>query len=244
MNINKYLELRDENKIINRALSRTNLCVEALKSRIDNLKVDKTTLADNYGKEFILILQNYLIQKYYEKYNLITEESYQDERLFFYSYTQSYEKYEHVGILDMLKGKHYLSEYIINNGDIFSAILTYGHNGFQEVENQIINNCTEKNMFEKNDDSKITLTLYQLVTIGNCLGYFDFILISDEIPDSEEFMMTEFKKGKFLIRSNNKKFYINKFNGQLILSFDKLIGFDEWCNYNVGNGLKYLVNLK
>lgn len=243
MNTNIYLQLRDENKLTNRALARANLCIEALKTRIGNTALDEITLANNYGKELLLILQNYLIQKYYKKYNLITEESYKDERLFFYSYAHRRKDSICIGVLNMPKAKYYLSDYIIKNGDILGSILSYGYNGFEEIEAQIIRSCYSISSFEGNSNSEVTLILYQLVTIGNCLEYFDFILSSDELSKEEEFMMTEPKKGKFLLRLNNKKFYIDKFDGQLILSHDKIIDFSDWCNYNVETGLEYLLNL-
>lgn len=243
MNINKYLQLRDETKGINRAITRTNICVEALKSRIGD-KLDRTELESKYGKELLLILQNYLIQKYYKRYKLITEESYKDERLFFYSYNDHKEIESRVaGILDMNKGKFYLSEYIIKNGDIFSSILRYGNDGFQEIEKQVIDRCVDVSKIEVEPNSEITLTLYQLLTVGNCLGYFDFILSSDELDSTELFFMEEFKKWKFLIKIRNKKFYIDKFNGQLILSCNNIVEFNNWCDYSVATGLKYILSL-
>ena len=242
MNVDNYLQVRNETKITNRALGRTNLCVEVLKKRMGREDYDKNELNNKYGKELLLILRNYLIQKYYKKYNLFTDESYKDERLFFYRYFNN-EYHGIAGSICMNKGKYYLSEYVKRNGDIFNSIISYGYNGFESIEQQILENCHEDYHIKENENAEITLTLFQLVTIGNCLGYFDMILISDELPYEKQHMMDENKKHKFLIRYKKKLFYIHKFTGQLMLSKDKIIDFKEWCNNDVGNGLNYILSL-
>lgn len=242
MDANIYLQVIEETKIVNRALARTNLCVQALKKKMGLEDISNSELVYKYGKELLLILQNYLIQKYYKKYSLFTEELYNDERLFFYRYFIS--KCESIaGVLDMNKGKYYLSEYILKNGDMFSSIISYGYNGFEEIEKQILRNCTDEYFIKENKNSEITLTLYQLVTVGNCLGYFDMVLSSDELSHHKQFMMKEFKRENFLIRYNKNMFYIHKLNGQLMVSSGKIINFKDWCNNDVGKGLDYILSL-
>lgn len=241
--MNDYLQLKEETKVVNRALARTNLCVESLKKRIGKIKYNGSYLAENYGKELLLILQNYLIQKYHKMYGLYAEESYKDERLFFYYYSNG-ECNGVAGVFDMNKGKYYLSEHIVKSKDMLSSILNYVLNGFEEIEKQILRGLPKAKHIKPEDNVEITLTLYQLVTVGNCLGYFDVILISDELSNSEQFLMEEFKREKFLVRNNDKMFYIHKFTGELILSCGKRVEFKDWCNYNVGNGLEYIVKLQ
>lgn len=238
---NSYDDLIQSTKMNNRALARTNVNVEALKRRIGGKLFDFNYIAANYGKELLLILQNYLIQKYYKKYGVYTEGSFKDGRLFFYTRLLNEER-KIVGCIDINKGKFYLSQHIAEQKDMLSAILSYCIIGFEEIERQILESYLEINKNKNNSNSSdITLSLFQLTTVGNCLGYLDVVVSSDELSDLEANLMDRHKADNFLIKCPSGVILINRFNGDLIFPNNEKIDYKIWCNDKVGDGLKYLI---
>lgn len=51
--------------------------------------------------------------------------------------------------------------------------------------------------------------------------------------------MEEFKKWKFIIKIGNKEFYIDQFSGQLKLSRNSIVEFNNLCDYTVAEEYSY-----
>lgn len=228
MEMQFYNELINENNMKNRALARTNINVEALKKRIKTKNYEPHCFAKEFGNELLLILINYIVQKYHNEYGILC---FSDgvERLYFYKEGEI-ELNNRVSVAIIDRGRYYLSSAVLENTEMLSSIINYAINGFETVEKNMLKgleNVYVKERF-KTDTEKV-LTIYQIITVGSCLGYFDVILDEKFLPDSEKFMMKYFTDKQFLIKFMNGFCKIDIMNGDIILA-NRIIKFKTWSN--------------
>jgi uncharacterized protein YqgQ len=241
MDINNYNDLINVTKTQNRAISRTNINIEAFKKRIEESIRNEDPIDKEYGSELILIFVNHIVQTYFKSYGIL---GFPDgkERLWYYKVLKD-KSLVCVGTSCMDKERYYLSRVVIENIDMLSGILNYVTNKVEEDEFRVLELIKkyDNNQLDKSE-AEIVTTTYQIVTVGCCLGYFDVIINEQFLESSEKPVMKYFKFKHFLIKYSNRVMNIDIFNGDLICG-DKIIKFETWSNYSVKNGLDYLINI-
>lgn len=240
MDIQSYNELINDNKMKNRALARTNLNIEALKKRTQKACNESNSFSKEFGNELLLILMNYMIQKYHKEYGLFSFPD-GEERLYFYTEPDA-NSTDTIVTVGIDKSRYYLSCAVLEDVDMLSAIIRYAIDGFENLEKEILRRLEsiEKKETVKNDAEKV-LTIYQIITLGSCMGYFNIVLDEYFLQRSDRFIMKYYENKKFLIKFINGFCKVDMITGDLIIH-NKRVKFENWSNYCVGKGLEYLIN--
>lgn len=241
MDIQNYNGLVDDNKMKNRALARTNINIEALKRRIKEKYDGPNYNIKEYGDELLLILINYLVQKYYKDYGLLSFSDWIERQYFYVESTD--ESRNILAAIALDKSRFYLSSSVLESSDMLSGIISYAIDGFENVEKRVLEGLERvKGKEIVKFDAERILTIYQIITVGSCMGYFSVILDELSLQQSDKFMMKYFGHKQFLLKYANGFCRIDMQNGDLIIS-NRTIKFEIWNNYSVCKGLEYLINV-
>lgn len=241
MDIQIYNKLIIDNKTKNLALSRTNINVEALKKRIRIIPNDANCFAQEFGNELLLILMNYIVQKYYKDYGVLSFSD-GDERVYFYTLSEIDLK-NTIAIADIGKSRQYLSGSVLENSDMLGTIIKYAIDGFGSLEKDILKGIKRTEVKEcLVNNAERVLIIYQIITVGSCLGYFDVILDEKSLQSSDKFIMKYFNTKQFLIKYINGFCKIDIQSGDLVIA-NRVVKFKKWSNYSVGSALEYILSI-
>jgi len=237
-----YVDLINSTKTNNLAMERTNICIEALERKLRlNAEECKSYFRSNSKNELLLIFLNYLVQKYCLSQGIYADAE-MGQRIFFKIYSDG-ELVDIAGAISMNKARWYLADYIVKNSSIITGIMSYGICGFEKAEEQIINKSRElHNINISSKNAEMTMNIYQIITVGACIGYFDVILDYTKLSIKEKNFVQKYEDNHYVIKILSDFYLINKFTGELISFNSSKIKYGEWCNHDILKGLKYLTD--
>lgn len=257
MNINDYYSVVKENKFYNRAISRTNLNCKILMKRIGEITKDKYHKGNELSNCYRYIIWNHIMQAYHNDYGIdIIPES--CGHMYGYSVKIMHRKDSELStIVDLTSGSLRIDavgesfeilDILFKEKDLYITVLKSMKYFEEKITDDIKDNYSNyksKNLFVNNE---IYLSIYQVLTMASCMGLVEsWILGVEYIPEYFKEMDRESNLGDLgYFRMNLtilKTFFINKISGDIFYLGKKLIEYKEWCNGDIGQGIKTIMKL-
>lgn len=251
LDLSNYYDVVKDSKNYNRALARTNLNCELLMRRIGYLPINDHQVDNILKVGFRAILWNHIVQAYYKDYSIdIIPESCGDMYGYFAMIIQK-SMTDAKRLADLTSGSlrfdtpgesYETLKGLCTTQDLFITVLK----AMKFLEDKVFANTIFSNYKIKINDEVYT-TIYQTLTIALCMGIVDFwILGAEDLPQhlrGKDFNI-EFQEYFEVNMKQNIKCFIHRSTGRLYFQDSTVTKYNVWCNDNVGQGLKFIRDLK
>lgn len=218
------------------AISKANICAEALKNKIEQkCLIARRNDNEEYGLDLLLILIGYISNKH--KVYCLGDGV---ERLKIYGLIN--DDIVYLAITHIDKQCYYLNDEYEQRKNILSTIVNYDEYGFECIAEQINLNFNELQINRPSkEDFKITSFIYELLALGNIYEIFKVILTENFLSNKEKAAEIYYEGLSISAECNGNIFIINIVNGELIYK-NKKYEFENWSNYDLENSFTFITN--